>query len=62
MSVLEDTLSTVKAASDAVHATIGMLEKHAERLDAQYDALLAHQKRINAQGPVPPPNPDGKKE
>lgn len=57
---ITELLAAVKSASDAIKGAIDLLQQHAAKLDAQYEAVLAHQKLIDSQGPALPPGPISK--
>jgi hypothetical protein len=54
-------LAALKSVSDAMKAGIDLTaearKKHADELDAAFDAIVEHMKTINAAGPTPPPGP-----
>jgi hypothetical protein len=52
-----EILAAITAASEATKAAIGVLQKHADTLDAAAAAVIEHQKQIDAQGPALPPGP-----
>lgn len=55
---VDAVLALLTEGSKLADTTIKAWTAHKAKLDAEIDAVRNHQKLIDQQGPVPPPNPD----